>query len=93
MATTIKSKRHQDHPAVEYDGKTFCGDSWCGGQCGLPALVVAYESEGSAWEVRARGSHVACGPVFAGFRVPWTGPKIHVSENEDKAALLKLMWW
>lgn len=93
MTASIKSKRHNGHPAVEYGGQTYCGDGWCDGQCGLPALVIAYESDGSRREARARGSQVACGPVFASFRGPWSGQKVHVSENEDKSALFKLMWW
>jgi hypothetical protein len=61
----------------------------------LPALVITYEDPdlGRAKTVKAHGSMVACGPVFQGFRVPWTGQTEQVPEDQDKAELFKLMWW
>ena len=90
----VISKRHNGHQAIEVDGETYCGQSWCGGECGLQALVVQYDNPDlGTREARARGSAVACGPVFASFRVPWTGGKKYVADTENKDALFKMMWW
>jgi hypothetical protein len=86
----FRTVSHSGHAAVvivDGDGKAFCGASWCGGECGLPALVTRYNGR----ELRAFGSHVACGPVFQSFRAFWTGEK--VAADGDPASLVKMMWW
>jgi hypothetical protein len=67
-----------------------CGESWCDGRCGLPALVL---QTSTGKELRAFGPMVACGPVFGRFRIPWTGEKRAVSlgsVTEEEA--LKRFW-
>jgi hypothetical protein len=97
----VRSKRQpteQDpsHQAIEVAEVTYCGSSWCNGSCGIPALVVKYESEGlDTREARAMGSAVACGPVFQSFRTAWIGEKVYYEprDEEERTALFKLMWW
>lgn len=64
------------HPTITESttGTTACGDSWCDGRCGLPALTL----DG----LRAFGSGVARGLVFQPFRVPWRGQCVAVTLGE-----------
>lgn len=81
------------HPTVtEFTtGIVGCGDSWCHGQCGLPAFVLQ-TSYGK--ELRAFGSMVAFGPVFQDFRISWTGSKVAVTlGSTSEAEALKRVWW
>lgn len=70
-------------PSILYRGNRYCGDSWCTGSCGLPALVV----EG----LKVHSNMVACGRVLQSFRVEWVGEKIE-AQTEDHEALKKA-WW
>ena len=71
-------------------GIVACGDSWCRGGCGLPALVVEYEGN----QARAFGSQVACGPVLQGFRGRWDGERVHATLGETSLDdAFRLMWW
>lgn len=66
-----------------------CGDSWCTGKCGLPALCVP---AGDGWpDCKAYGSQVACGMVVQPWRVTWTGNKVDVPEEQRSA--LRKKWW
>ncbi len=70
-------------------GVVACGESWCSGSCGLPALVLSYQER----EFKAYGEMVACGPVFQPWRVTWAGAKIPVSLGDmPPAAAIKRMW-
>lgn len=84
---------------VSYDdGKTFgeqkfCGESWCSGSCGLPALVLKVQHNGREVELKTHSNMVAYGPVFQLFRVQWTGEKVFLGpEAGDPKTLTKLMW-
>lgn len=71
------------HPVLEvtYQGtetNRYCGDSWCSGKCGLPALVT-FDNEGN--EMKAHSNMVSVGRVFQLFRVPWTGGKESLPEE------------
>ena len=73
--------------------KTFCGDNWCTGKCGLPALVISAEpcdGDGLFW--KASGSQVACGPVMQSMRVQWDGEKVEVPDVH-RARFQRLLWW
>ncbi len=83
-----------------WDPRTFCGSSWCAGQCGMPALVLnwtdtkGYDTKGKTFEFKAHSSMVACGPVFQRFRVAWNGEKTDLPATAgDGDQLLKMMWW
>jgi len=70
-------------------GVVACGESWCSGQCGLPALVMMRNGK----ELRAFGSMVAMGPVFQAFRLAWTGTKTPIMLGDESAeSLLKRFW-
>jgi hypothetical protein len=90
----IKATRHHGHPAIEVDGAMYCGDSWCDGSCGLPALTITYEDPDTGTrEAKAHGAMVACGPVWQSFRVKWEGHKQPFKTSEPIEQLLKMMWW
>lgn len=66
-----------------------CGESWCAGKCGMPALCVP-ASDG--WpNCKVYSDVVACGMAVQPWRVTWTGNRVDVSE-EQRAALRK-KWW
>lgn len=67
-----------------------CGESWCDGRCGLPAIVIP--AAGGCSELKMHSGMVAIGPVMAPFRVEWKGGRIEVPEahRED---FRKRMWW
>jgi hypothetical protein len=72
----------------------FCGQSWCKGDCGFPALTLTVDPKVNPYEMKAFGVMVACGPVFNNFRVGWTGAKISVPEEAgDPEIMRKMMWW
>lgn len=54
---------------------TACGDSWCQGVCGFPALVLTH----GGVELRAHGIMVARGATFQPWHVEWTGVKLPVT--------------
>ncbi len=66
-----------------------CGESWCDGACGLPALVIP-ASDGFA-ERKAYSSMVAHGPVFQSWRLIWKGPKVEVP-TQHWADFAKRYW-
>lgn len=71
---------------ADEEPSSYCGDSWCNGVCGLPALVVP-----GTPEMKAHSSMVAHGPVMQAWRVTWTGAKVE-APPEHHADLLKRYW-
>lgn len=70
--------------------RRFCGESWCGGTCELPALIIPATDD---WpELKAYSSMVACGPVMQRWRVKWAGAKVEIPETYWPD-FLKMMWW
>lgn len=69
----LKGGHQGAHPTITESttGTVACGDSWCDGRCGLPALTV----QDGERELRVFGCMVAFGPVLQSFRVPWVGVK------------------
>jgi hypothetical protein len=49
-----------------------CGNSWCDGRCGQPALTATLDGK----ELRVFGAMVAIGSVLQEFRLPWVGTKL-----------------
>ncbi len=99
MVTLVKNFRteHPDdrplHPVlvVIYEDGTEvrgCGDSWCTGTCGLPAVVLKIKGG----EFKAYSSMTACGPVIQSWRVTWTGER-HELPPEQAVDLMRRMWW
>lgn len=72
---------------IDGDGSYYCGNSWCGGACGYPALVTV-RLDGR--ELKAYSSQVAVGPVWQLFRSKWVGAKVFVQYLPE---LEKSMWW
>lgn len=71
----------------------FCGDNWCTGNCGLPALIIPWPPcEGRERYAKVSGSQVACGPLMQAKRVEWMGEKIEVPE-EHRADFNRRLWW
>ncbi len=94
----------QDHLTISMSvdqGKTYgpqrwCGDSWCRGSCGFPALVHVTEIDHvhGPLVLKAHSAMVACGPVWQPFRVKWVGDCEPLPpELQELPDLLKLMWW
>jgi hypothetical protein len=81
----------RDHPTITESttGVVACGDSWCDGRCGLPALTLTVDDK----EFRAFGAMVAFGPVFQSFRLPWKGDKVAVTLDETPTAVLLKRFW
>ncbi len=76
--------------------KRYCGESWCGGACGFPALVlVAFpDHPDGPVALKAHSAMVACGPVWQQCRVPWTGDNEPLPEGVQQLPdLTKMMWW
>ncbi len=91
MNWNLHAGKRDGHPTITESttGVVACGDSWCDGTCGLPALVLKDNGQ----ELRAFGSMVACGSVFQNFRHPWNGTKIEVSLGDMKTRdVLKRFW-
>lgn len=79
----------------DYESTIYCGQTYCTGICGLPALTIRYcdDCENSL-ELKAHGNQVAVGPVFDGFRVKWLGEKKYIDNNtENHNKLINLKWW
>ncbi len=70
---------------VEFRG---CGDSWCNGDCGLPALVV---KNNEAEELKVYSSMTAVGSVLQSFRINWIGDKITLPDSV--AQYLSTRYW
>lgn len=84
---------HPDVLVVLVDGEPelrFCGDSWCTGECGLPAAVLADIGDGRG-ERKMYSSMTACGPVMQSWRVKWTGER-YVMPEKFREHLLKAYW-
>lgn len=87
----IRTVTHEDHVALQVPevpgvDRLFCGDSWCTGTCGLPALTLK--------GLKAHSNSVAVGPVWQEFRVSWAGEKVEVSDftTETPDDLQKMLW-
>ena len=84
-----------DHTQVEVtyaddaEPVTGCGETWCRGDCGLPAIVVP--ADGERDETKMRSSMVAHGPVMQPWCVAWTGTKVEVPA-EHRADFLRRVW-
>jgi hypothetical protein len=71
---TRKTHLHCEIDVTWADGASpqrFCGDNWCTGDCGLPALIIPRQSFDCAPDrfAKASGSQVACGSVMQERRV------------------------
>ncbi len=80
-----------DHPTIEESttGVLACGDSWCTGKCGLPALIL----DNNGRELKVYGAMTAIGPVVQAWRVEWAGKKVHVSlGNSTMDSVLNKFW-
>lgn len=76
------SSIHCDIQVIWADGAppvVFCGDNWCTGTCGLPALVIP-----GTEPRKASGSQVAMGQAFQSLRVKWKGPIVEVPVEHRK---------
>lgn len=99
---TLKLKTNRDDSrhlsmSMSLDGgetwgdQRVCGESWCRGDCGLPALVLIDEGRGLAY--KAYSAMTACGPVWQPFRVQWTGECLPTPFVGDIDVMTKMMWW
>jgi hypothetical protein len=61
----------------------FCGDNWCTGGCGLPALIIPWPPTPHDADrfSKASGSQVACGPLMQPKMVKWKGKRVLVPEE------------
>ena len=71
---------------VSYDGEWFepqeyCGDSWCNGECGYPALVLKHHIHNQNLELKTHSNMVAYGQAFQEFRVKWIGEKVYIPKS------------
>lgn len=81
---------HQDLLVRDNGVETrYCGDRYCPGKCGLPALVIPADGDGP--EVVARGDAGAVCLVFEP-RSTWAGERVTVPEPEC-AKWRKVYWW
>lgn len=80
---------------VQYEAggsvERYCGESWCRGSCGLPALIIPAEADGRYPELKVYSSMVACGRTVQAWRVEWRGPKVEVPAQYH-AAFHEMMW-
>jgi len=76
---------------AEYGTQEFCGESWCRGTCGHPALFLAYQGR----QLKAHSDMTACGPVWQDKDKLWEGERIayEPGPTEELAVLAKMMWW
>lgn len=95
---TVQGERLHLKLSVQFekDGPvhTCCGDSWCVGDCGLPALVLSYYDPDlkKGRELKAYSNMVACGRVMQGWRGAWKGERVQIPA-EHHADFMKRMWW
>lgn len=69
----------------------YCGETWCTGGCGLPALVVPQPNQ-LGCELKARSSMAAHGPVMQPWGPKnWTGERAEVPE-EHRDFIMKAYW-
>lgn len=77
------------HVCIEYKGSIYCGDTWCLGECGHPALVTTGH-DGRLWKVH--GEQVACGLVMnKPLSEHWAGKVEEVTGTD--AEWLNNAWW
>ena len=69
--------------------RDYCGDSWCKGNCGLPALVIPAHDKYP--EMKAYSNMVAAGHFMQAWRLGWTGAKVEVPQEHWVDFLRK--WW
>lgn len=93
IVRTVRDRQgHHPDLSVQFEADKApimcCGDSWCGGRCGLPALVMPDEH---GVELKAYSDMTACGPLMQSWRLKWTGPKVEVpvEHREDFGK----RWW
>lgn len=74
--------------------ETYCGQSWCQGECGYPALVISgcQGPYGSRYDLRAYCFKDKVEQLMQSFRVPWTGIR-RESPAEFQTDLMKRFWW
>ena len=78
----LRGLQHDGHEAVliQYrDGEVLvCGQSWCGGDCNLPAAVLHCP----IWrmEMKLYGPMTAVGPVMQAWRTVWRGSRYVIPE-------------
>ena len=63
--------------AADQPEHRYCGESWCRGGCGLPALVLNHPDDPRI-EMKAYSDSVACGDMMQRWHVKWTGTKEQV---------------
>jgi hypothetical protein len=88
----LESGYRGKHPTITESTTSVvaCGDSWCDGSCGLPALVLEYRGK----ELKAYGCMVAIGSVFQTWRVVWKGEKVPCTLKDLSAEqAVKRFWW
>lgn len=61
----------------------YCGETWCDGQCGLPALTIG--------DLRLVDSAVAIGHVMQPVMRPWKGQRVEAPAAHQER-LRKLLW-
>ncbi|MGN6107693.1 MAG: hypothetical protein ACTHU0_21465 [Kofleriaceae bacterium] len=71
IQTVHDAERLHSTISVQYNKgdvpKVYCGDHWCHGQCGLPALVIPWRSDDASGELKCGGNQVCeylCNPEF-----------------------------
>lgn len=91
----VRTERHaRFHPKIvaqfapDEPEREFCGDSWCKGDCGLPAGVLVMP-DGS--ELKMFSDMTAMGPVMQRFRNEWRGSKF-VIRDEFREDLMEWGW-
>ena len=82
-----------NHPFVAVKGfetTLYCGTSYCKGECGYPALMLALPA---GTELKAHSDMVAHGPVWQ--QKEWTGERVQVLSLFPDLDLNKTqnMWW
>ena len=76
--------------APDQPPRRYCGESWCTGSCGLPALVLNHPDDPRV-EMKGYSRMVACGCMMQKWRVRWNGAKEQVPP-EHVHDFLKRMW-
>ena len=78
------------HPLVAIADLVGCGDSWCDGRCGVPALVLLASDDRP--EMKVHSDMVAFGRVMQPFRVKWSGQKTVLPESL-RSYLMQSYWF
>ena len=93
----LSSETRDRHVVVieKMSGVVACGDGWCDGSCGWPALTISFpEVNSDPKRLRAMGSQVAMGMVFQPFRGMWNGEVVEASLSGSQLSdVLRMMWW